>query len=268
MIAKSEISLSDAFYSAEEPFLIFEIDNFFSEDFYNRLYDSFPEEELFTKEYLDKGKKKYISSKDKAFENIINSQKAWCELKNFFLESDTVNSFFNIYLRGVQGRPIYHRFKWKVIPQPSNNKSFLYSAIKKARRILAHLKGERLVYVALEFSFLKDKCYIPPHTDVSSKLISLLVYFPDKDHHYSSGGTEFYISKKGKKTQYGWKAHMLNNIDTDKFFDVHESFYVANFTKNKLVGFVKTAYSWHGLRPINLPQGVSRKSIGINYYLY
>lgn len=267
MIKDFNLSLSKAFFFTKKPFLLFEFKDFFTDEVYVRLRDSFPDQSLLVKEYSDKGKKKYIGSKDSAFEDILNKLPVWKDVEKHFHSPDIVKSFYNLFLEGVDGRPQWQKYEWQLVRAPKNQDFFL-KVVKKIRRLIARLRGKTLVYVALEFSFLKDKCYIPPHTDISSKLISLLVYFPDEGHNYSSGGTEFYKGREGAQTSYGWKAHQMSDKDSESFFETHEPFYIAKFEENKLLGFVKTAYSWHGLRPISLPRNFSRRCLGINYYLY
>jgi hypothetical protein len=99
------------------------------------------------------------------------------------------------------------------------------------------------------------------------KLISLMLYFPDEGVDYKGqGGTDFYRGKDNAETRSAWKVAMLKPEAAKAFFQEHETFYSSRFEPNKLVGFVKSSISWHGLKSLVLPPGASRRSLNINYY--
>jgi hypothetical protein len=60
---------------------------------------------------------------------------------------------------------------------------------------------------------------------------------------------------------------MMDDAASKRFFDQHETFYTSDFGPNKLVGFVKTASSWHGLKRLDIPPNATRRSLNVNYYL-
>ena len=123
------------------------------------------------------------------------------------------------------------------------------------------------VRIGFELSHLEGGCYIPPHTDIAKKLLSLMIYFPDAGVDYGArGGTEFYRGRGGTQAWSGWKAGMMPDNEAAKFHAAHETFYVSPFEPNKLVGFIKSSSSWHGVGQLNLAPGVARRSLNINYF--
>lgn len=107
--------------------------------------------------------------------------------------------------------------------------------------------------------------YTPP-TDVPRKLVSLMFYFPDISVNYPVGtGTEFYRGMNNTRARGGWRAGM--SAATKDFYEEHEAFHISAFDHNKLVGFIKSSFSWHGLKSLNIPPGTSRRSVNIYYNL-
>ena len=119
--------------------------------------------------------------------------------------------------------------------------------------------------LAFEFSIMKNGSYIPPHNDTSSKLVSLMIYFPDIDQDGNEHlGTNFF-KNKGKDLNL-WKGDMLDKKNSDIFYNNHEKFYTSQFEKNKIVGFLKSKNSWHDVSKLDINYS-SRKSLNINLYL-
>ena len=113
------------------------------------------------------------------------------------------------------------------------------------------------VKTIFEFSKLETGAIVKPHTDKPDKLVSLILYFPDPRWNDSYGGsTEFYRSNR-TSLENNWKN---KTIPFDEVF----AFTAASFKPNTLVGFLKTKNSYHGVRPINCPQGIARHSFQIN----
>ena len=109
----------------------------------------------------------------------------------------------------------------------------------------------------LEFSRIGSSGYIMPHTDTPSKLVSLLLYFPDQSWQNSYGGsTEFYRPKR--------RSHENNWANRSQPFSEMLLLERFNFVPNRLVGFVKSRNSYHGVSPISCPEGMTRDSLNIN----
>ena len=104
--------------------------------------------------------------------------------------------------------------------------------------------------------------FILPHTDKTTKLVSLMLYFPSKKLNNLNIGTTFYQSN-------------FKNFDNEQpFQSVRENlaFYRKTlkesltfpFKKKNLYGFIKSDVSWHGVKKLEIPENETRKSININ----
>ena len=107
---------------------------------------------------------------------------------------------------------------------------------------------------------------LPPHTDTPSKLISLMLYFPDEDfsaNQIKELGTAFYDSDiKNDKNIH------QENEEESKFLKRNKKILTLPFRKKNLYGFFRNFYSWHGVENINLKENQLRKSINLNIMLY
>lgn len=108
-----------------------------------------------------------------------------------------------------------------------------------------------------EFSRLRRGSFVPPHTDDQKKLVSLLLYFPDPKWQENYGGdTEFYRAKN-LTARNNWNNQRVSFEDLIPFSR-------APFVANRLVAFVKSKNSYHGVQPITCPDGMARDSLNIN----
>lgn len=121
-----------------------------------------------------------------------------------------------------------------------------------------------------EISKIKNSGFILPHTDISRKLVSLLVYLPTQSQNDNSTfeGTSFYkVKNEENQSLY---SNFNNEImfgyeDIEKFDNIFDKIITLPFDKKYIYGFCKSAYSWHDVRKINCSSNESRNSININY---
>ena len=119
---------------------------------------------------------------------------------------------------------------------------------------------------SIEFSYMNKNAKIPPHTDSPSKLISLMLYFPDKDYSESQIeelGTSFYDSKIKNDKNFN-----IKNEGETEFFSKNSKILTLPFKKRNLYGFIRNFFSWHGVEKINLKENQLRKSINLSLMLY
>jgi hypothetical protein len=249
-----------------DPFFIFEFHGIFDPAAYDALDSQFPDKSLFPATWVDRGGKSHMNSKMPEFAEFTKKAPIWRELYESFSEPGVVRKLYELTHSVPSERPESEKKPWKI--DDKNFSGFLRKPLTKFNRLQNNLRGNTPVRLTFEFSYLEAGCYIPPHTDVAGKLISLMIYFPDKGVDYSSGaGTEFYRGKNKTAAQSGWKAGMMDDEASKEFLDKHEIFYTSEFTPNKLVGFVKSSNSWHGLKKLQLPPKATRRSLNVNYYL-
>lgn len=260
-----KIDLKNLSVCIKNPFFIFEHKNFLDLSQYKALDRAFPEKDLFPKRHEGRGDKAFLNNSTDEFASFVSGSPEWNAFFQNFTNKDCIDKFYKMSMDVDSERPPYQCKPWKLV---TNSIFFRKQRFKYLRRMIGRLFGYTPVVLKLEFSYLENGCWIPPHTDDTRKLISLMVYFPDDNVEYGdSAGTEFYTGKDGKAAPTGWRAVMMYKPDADEFYKENETFYSSKFEGNKLVGFVKSSLSWHGLEELKLPEGATRRSLNVNYYL-
>jgi len=258
----NKINMSDVFIS--EPFCIFEIENFFDNKTYDNLEKEFPDVSIFNDKFKI-GNKFFLNNENIKFFDYINKKEIYLNLYNEFNNPKIFKKIFKFIKPELE----------KIEERKKNNK-FILTKIKnkfltKLLKFFLGIFNISLVKVGFEFSIVKNDCYIPLHTDKTSKLISLMIYFPNPDHNKSKDeinwGTRFYKPKNiEEKNLELWKSTFMDDTKAAKYLNSLEKFYQSKFTKNKLVGFLKTKNSFHNIEKI-LEKNALRRSININYYI-
>lgn len=266
MLAAQSLTKDKLNVAIRDPFFIFEFGNVFDRNVYDELNAHFPKKAVFPATWVDRGGKSHMNSKMPEFAEFTRKTPIWQKLYESFSEPEVVQKFYELAHSVPSERPASENRPWKLTEKTFSGP--FRKPLAKLNRLQHNLRGYTPARLTFEFSYLEAGCYIPPHTDVAGKLISLMIYFPDKDVDYSSGaGTEFYRGKNKTSAQSGWKTGMMDDKASSEFFEKHEIFYTSDFTPNKLVGFVKSSNSWHGLKKLQLPPNATRRSLNINYYL-
>ena len=266
MISESVLSRSNCDIDISEPFFIFEINNVFPRSVYGDLDKQFPDPGYFPKTHVERGKKRYLDSKMPQFFDFIDAAPSWASLYRYFCAPSVIARLCALVRTVASERSRSQMREWRLVIDPRKT-----GPISRKDKIFTRLHGRMArftpVRIGFELSHLEGGCYIPPHTDIAKKLLSLLIYFPDAGVDYGdSGGTEFYRGRGGTPAWSGWKAGMMADDDAARFYGAHETFYTSPFEPNKLVGFVKSSNSWHGVGQLNLAPGVARRSLNINYF--
>ena len=106
----------------------------------------------------------------------------------------------------------------------------------------------------IEFSYMGNNSFIRPHTDKTSKLISLMLYFPSKNLKNLDIGTRFF---NGGTSNF-------KNISENKFPKDSSKVFSVPFDGRNLYGFIKSDISWHYVKKLNIGKNELRKSININ----
>lgn len=238
------ISKKNLSFLIKKPFIVFEINNFLDSRRYEELFKNFPSEDMFNN-FSDQGS--VIEPSDKIFNNQIITKRIW---KDFFDELNSKNFIESAYrfslISNIKSRGFKAFKRWTT----SNNKSNLFY---------------RQVKVEIYFTLLKKGNFLTPHTDAQSKLMSTILYFDDDLNFLSEAGTEFWKNKSNEKYWKNWEnKHLRDKMEIEKFKNENEIFHKSKFEKNKLVGFIKTAYSWHSLLNPNIQNSIHRKALVIN----
>lgn len=241
------------------PFTIFEKKKLLNNDYYQKLFDEFPTENFFENAH-SLGNKKYFNDKDEFFDKFLNESPTWKSFYNYLNSDEFLEQILFLCKQNLD--LIEERKKIKNIKIKYEYKKDLISRIKrKIKKKFGYYEAR----LAFEFSIMKNRSYIPPHNDTSSKLISLMIYFPDINQDGNENlGTNFY-KNKGKDFNL-WRGDMLDKKNSEIFYDNYEKFYTSRYEKNKLVGFLKSKSSWHDVSKLDINSS-SRKSLNMNLYL-
>lgn len=264
MFSPQDISADRISKVSREPFFIFEVDNFFRPETFKELDRQFPKKLDFA-EKRTHGDKYPMGSNTEEYIEFTKKVPIWAQLYDHFSDTAVVARFFELANSVPSERVARQKKPWRLAHSPRPRGV----PIAQLLRLQGSLAGYTPTRLNFEFSYLELGCYIPPHTDAARKLLSLMIYFPDDGIEYPVGtGTEFYRGINATASRSSWRTNPLNDADEErKFFEDHEVFYTSEFTPNKLVGFVKTSNSWHGVRPLSLPNNATRRSLNINYLL-
>ena len=241
------------------PFCIFEKNNFLKNSIYQKLKESFPNEENF-KGVHQNGNKLYLNNKHDQFFEFIKDN-IWGDFYNNFNQKKFLKSLIELIkpeLKKIENRINFKNYFF--------NKKFSQNIIKKITFKLLKKMNYRSIRLGFEFSIIKKNCFIPPHCDTENKLLSLMIYFPKDESNFLDLGTNFYSKKKNAtKNMDLWKSKYLEKGDIDEFYKNYEVFYKSKFEENKLVGFIKNNRSWHDVNKFQ--NDLHRKSLNINLYL-
>lgn len=197
--------------------------------------------------------------------------------KNVFaagLYDTLVDSYPDESLFGYMGQ-VYHKYSLSERNNPDNYHKFVASsplwyafhAYIKSEEFLAAVfgalakHGQRFptgTYKSrFEFSSLpgKDGALLP-HTDIPSKVITLVIPMTRADNWLAAwgGGTDVLVPKDGTKVYQDYKM-------TFDDFEVATTFPAD---PNQALLFIKSEHSWHAVRPCQGPPETFRRTLTVN----
>jgi hypothetical protein len=238
-------------------FTIFKIPNFLNEENYELLNTYFPkiESKTLNEFNLKKNNLKYrISSNENNYQDIINKNSVLMDFHNEIFSFKFFNYFFkNLKKYFIQSRISDPRYLVKLFKPKTfiESKSLFKTYIKRQ----------------IEFSYILDGGRIVPHTDARSKLLSLMLYFPNykenNNHYYKEKtlGTVFWKSNLKNLNN----NHLTNFSDELNFKERSKNLTKIPFEKFHLYGFIRNKYSWHSVDSIDMGEKYIRRSININF---
>lgn len=219
-----------------EPFVFGFADDFLPTDMYAQLENEFPAA-LVKPETLQYGKRFQRIRRQDSLENVDGVSDAW----HSFISTIRTREF----LKDVQAwaKDFVPPFR---VPAPNASRYLRLLGKRPAIRDWA-------LELNCEFSMLKRDTMLPPHTDSIDKVLIFLLYFPQDDWQPEwGGGTQFY-KPIDRRYDSNWSNSRLPRSHVETVFD-------SGFRPNRLCFFVKSANSWHGVAPLNCPEGVLRRS--------
>ena len=220
----------------EDPFFHGYIDNYLSEPFYCALLPGFPKNTL----RINYESKATLDSTAPALGGFWRRSPLSKNLLSFFASTLFLQDLQEIIGSAIaRHRGHYDHADWYCMND--------WVAAARSRE-------GKPVRVTFKFSRLSSGGWIPPHTDNPCKLLSFILYFAESDWPESyGGGTEIY-EPRAALLRHNWR-----NVEMP--FEAMKHRRIFAFVPNRLVFFLKSKNSWHGVSPISCPDGRSRKSL-------
>jgi len=245
--ARDEVDYSSLLFSRrdvaayEYPFFHGYIDNYLPEQVYQSLLQSFPEKTL----HINYGAENTLGNDHPRLTDFWRASPFCQTLLDFFTSEKFLDDLRNFIgpaaalERGYSDRAHwYYVSGWSTAATPV---------------------GAKPIRVTFKFSRLTSRQWIPPHTDNPCKLLSLLIYFAGSDWRESyGGGTEIYEPK--------FTALKNNWHNIEMAFELMNRRRTFAFLPNRLVFFLKSKNSWHGVSPLACPDGKFRNSLLITFH--
>ena len=246
----------DISFEKNYPFTIFKIDNFLDKDLYENLRLNFPP--LPNEELTDnKNMKLSFSDISQNYKKLIHNQIYFKQLNDIIYSEEFFSFFFkSLFIKIIKARSsnIFELLKICRLPVSVKNLDENFSFLKKF--------FYNKIKISVQISYIKNNGFILPHVDNKSKLLSMMIYFPETDKREEKDlGTNFYSYKKPN-----FINKHIDGSDLENFKENSELIYKSRFDKNNLYGFVKNNFSWHSVSQVNLKKEYIRKSININFY--
>lgn len=226
----------------ERPFLHFVRDGFLPPDRYQALCADFPAAAWFPERI--EGDKQRLNSRTApdVFAAFLRESPRWRELFDQLSAPEFVAGLYTIV------RPALRRARGPFGARPWR--------LEDAETGPAFARRVRITF---EFSRMEAGAEVPPHTDATEKLVSLLLYFPPPDWREEWGGGTVLYRPRDPALARNWHNRRVP-------FEALEPFFDAGFAPNRLFGFVKSHDSYHGMPPLRCPAGVARTSLNVNVY--
>ncbi len=223
----------------KKPFPYFCWDNFLPEKIYNELDNSWPSDDYYDVPIYG-GKQGFKKRETKKFFQEYPNWKKLIDL----IETQEFISDIQKFVKPLQFpyRPFTSLRKWN---------------LKKHQNSLMEKILTSEVHIDWELSIYRENDFLAPHTDRITKYISLLLYFPDPNWKNEYGGGTIMYEPKNRKLNKNWSNNYVSLEHMNKINNF-------SYNRNRMVGFIKTANSWHGVEPIQQPKGMKRKALAIN----
>ena len=235
------------FYKSK-PFTVFEINNFCSDDLYLNLKKDFPNKSYFT-DNIKPSSKDIFTCQDPEFKKFLKKSSSW----NYFYENIKNENF------------IKSAYFFSLIPSLKSRglKALKIWTLKKPKSMIKKLFFREVEILFNFFRITKNK-KVMPHTDATSKLFSMIYYFAnDNWTEKEDGNTNFWDIKQNFSKWLNWKNLHIKDENYNDFINDNYIWHKSIFTKNKMVGFIKSDRSWHSVDNINLKEGSAREVLNI-----
>ena len=211
-------------FEKNNPFTIFKIENFLDRNFYEKLRLNFPN---LPNHGLTNNNNMKLSFSDPSenYKKLLKSNTYFKELNDLVFSEKFFQFFYNsFFIKMLKARSnnILEVLKLCRLPVPVKNLDQNFNFFKR----IFYNK----IKVGIQLSYIKNDGFILPHVDNSSKLLSLMIYFPDTDAPEEKKlGTNFYYYNKPN-----FKNHHIDVEELESFNQESKLIYKSSFDKNIL----------------------------------
>ena len=253
---------------------VFEIENFLSQDQYDSIYENLPNIKI--NEFKEFNKD--FDNKDSQHQFKAFIAEGFTDKYNKFIyENIILNEFVKTMKSPKMVKMLMKKFFWRIlISRIFDPKNFLKLLLRKNRSVEKKsdklldkfLYNEIISNVSLTYSCKESQLF--PHTDGMKKILSLMLYFPDKnitDSVRKNLGTTFWNSNEFALTQDDLKNKISNLEDAENFRKKNKISMTLPFKDKSMFGFIKSHKSWHSVEPSKLDNNFIRKNLIINLLL-
>ena len=236
-----------------KPCVVFKSESFLENNFYDQIRENFPKYDQVLKLYPNKNFRDNISFSSKSeYYSLLTKNEHLQKLNDIVMSKSFFKHFYKFFFfefcKARNLNPIQLIRLIRPACHNTNNNSF-------------YNKFFNSVSVTIQYSYMPNNNGLTPHTDSHSKLLSLMLYFPDKDYaDQGNYGTQF------------WNSDIKSIVTNHQYGDLERKFkkdstknIKTQFEENTLYGFIRNNRSWHTVEPLNIDDSYIRKSININF---
>jgi len=227
------------------PFYYGYIDNFLPQDLFEDLQSTFPEEPL----TINYNSETVLSAENPRFKEFFSKNPKLKNLLFAFTSEPFLRDLQNFTMtavirdRGSEGRKDwFYVTDWSVVPNSKDVTPIKVAFTGRSDKSFPFQKKSKLRW-------------LPPHTDMPSKILTMILYLPRTSWNQEyGGGLDIYVPK------FSFLNNNWPNIVVP--FELMTRWDTIKCVPNRLVFFVKSKNSWHGVSPF-YPRGGPRRSLVI-----
>jgi len=226
---------------------IFKIENFLSEEQYELIYNNIPKLKSDDYKILNPDFDNKEAQHQKKFHlNEVSKE----NYEKYVYTNPILENFVKIIKNPIFVNKILNKLFYKILASRiMDKKTFLKLLFRKNKAVYEKKKSftDKFIYnnfiSTVEFAYMLNGAESFPHTDGMKKIISLMLYFPEKNFSYDTKknlGTSFY-----KSNEFGLRPNDIigkasNFEESKKFKERNKIETTLPFEKNTLFGFSKS----------------------------
>jgi len=260
----------------QDHYLRFTIKDVFPEQIANRLSETFPSSILIKRLGHGSYANVDLNSDSTEIETFFADNAEWNEYRKIIQSSEFISDCVEIFRQDLLKR--YSHF-WRLL---------------LGRRAIS----PKNLFTTMQATVSRRGFKMSPHSDDKYALISLIHYFPEKGSlAKDTGGTRFFVPTSSKPSlsqirqftewgrglrkflpfysaisfegtvsrhKYGGEINRIEEEKFNKYFVKGEYF---TYESNKMIGFVKNAWSFHDVDLTTFPEDENRRALLVNLRL-